>query len=80
MPWYMSIIIISIIIQIIILFGATTDLNEDFYNKLFNPITIYKNHNVNYFGAFLITIFSNCFLFGHAICYWFYKLCTVGRK
>ena len=79
MPWYMSIMAISIIIQIIILFGAT-DLNEKFFNELFNPITIYKNHEVNYFGAFLITLFSNGFLFGFAIFYWFYKLCTVGRK
>ena len=79
MPWYMPIIFFSIILQFIILV-MPFNLNEEFYNKLFNPITIYKNHKVNYFGAFLITLFSNCFLFIHAICFWFYKLCTVGRK
>ena len=68
------IIVISIAIQFAMLFS---DFKLD---ELFNPITIYKEHKVNYFGAFLITLFSNCFLFIYAICFWFYKLCTVGRK
>lgn len=79
MPWYIPIIFLSIIIQFIILV-MPYNLNEDFFNKLFNPVTIYENHKVNYFGAFMITLFSNCSLFIYAICYWFYKLCTVGRK
>ena len=70
------IIIISIVIQFVMLISAT-DFNFD---ELFNPITIYKEHKVNYFGTLLITLFSNCFLFIYAICFWFCKLCTIGRK
>lgn len=78
MMWFIInfIIIISLAIQFVMLIAP-----RDFkFDELFNPITIYKEHKVNYFGAFLLTLFSNCFLFIYAICFWFYKLCTVGRK
>lgn len=78
MMWFITkfIIIISLAIQFVMLI-VPRDFNFD---ELFNPITIYKEHKVNYFGAFLLTLFSNCFLFIYAICFWFYKLCTIGRK
>jgi hypothetical protein len=45
-----------------------------------NPIWLYKKYKVNWFGAGLITILFNILSLPFAFCYWFYKLCTVGRK
>lgn len=45
-----------------------------------NPIWIYNHYHVNYFGAAMIFIFYNLLCPIGSICYWFYKLCTVGRK
>ena len=55
--------------------------------ELFNPVTIYKNHKVNYFGALMICLGFTILFPTLAIGYWiycllwlFYKLCTIGRK
>ena len=45
-----------------------------------NPIVIYKNVKVNWFGASIIAILFNVGLPAVAIPYWIYKICTVGRK
>ena len=45
-----------------------------------NPIIIYRNIKVNWFGALFLTIIFNIFLPAIAIPYWIYKVCTVGRK
>lgn len=45
-----------------------------------NPIYIYESVNVNWFGCFWITLVVNLLCPVVTICYWFYKLCTVGRK
>lgn len=45
-----------------------------------NPIKIYKTYKVNYFGAAIICIIYNLLCPIGSIGYWFYKLCTVGRK
>lgn len=45
-----------------------------------NPIWIYKTFRVNYFGAAVCCILFNLLSPIGSICYWFYKLCTVGRK
>ena len=49
--------------------------------ELCNPYWVYQyNKDVNWFGAiFLALLYSLVCPFG-AICYWFYKLCTVGRN
>lgn len=49
--------------------------------ELCNPYWVYKYHyGVNWFGAIMLSLlFTVLFPFG-AICYWFYKLCTVGRR
>ena len=44
-----------------------------------NPKTIYENRRVNKFGCTMLTLFFNVFFIVHAIWFWFYKLCTVGR-
>ena len=45
-----------------------------------NPIKIYKTYRVNYFGAAIICIIYNLLCPIGSIGYWFYKLCTFGRK
>ncbi len=45
-----------------------------------NPIVIYENVNVNWFGAIFLALLANIFFLPAAIVYWIYKLCAVGRK
>ena len=44
-----------------------------------NPIVIYNNIKVNWFGAFVLAVIFNILLPIIAIPYWIYKLFTVGR-
>ena len=57
---------------------GTFDKFDDF--SYVNPIKIYKTYRVNYFGAALICIIYNLLCPIGSIGYWFYKLCTFGRK
>jgi hypothetical protein len=45
-----------------------------------NPCFIYRHAKVNWFGAAFLALIANIALPIIAIVYWFYKLCTVGRK
>ena len=45
-----------------------------------NPIHVYNYNHVNWFGAFIVALFYNALCPIGSVCYWFYKLCTVGRK
>lgn len=49
-----------------------------------NPLHIYKHNRVNWFGAFIVTLWYSLLCPVGALCYWVYKiiytLCTVGRK
>jgi hypothetical protein len=45
-----------------------------------NPVYIYKNCRVNAFGAILVAFLLSLICPIGTICYWIYKLCTVGRK
>ena len=45
-----------------------------------NPIVIYNNVPVNWFGCIVLTILAHIAAGPWVIFYWFYKLCTVGRK
>lgn len=54
------------------------DAFDDF--SFLNPIKIYKTYRVNYFGAAIICIIYNLLCPIGSIGYWFYKLCTFGRK
>jgi hypothetical protein len=45
-----------------------------------NPVYIYKNSLVNAFGTILMTFLFSLICPIGTICYWIYKLCTVGRK
>lgn len=46
----------------------------------FNPRAIYRNRRVNYFGCAMLTLLAHILSPLVAFCYWFYVLCTVGRK
>lgn len=45
-----------------------------------NPRWIYKHFRLNYFGVAIVTLLLNLFCPFGSVGYWFYKLCTVGRK
>ena len=45
-----------------------------------NPIHIYKYNHVNWFGAIIVALIYNALCPICSVCYWFYKLCTVGRR
>ena len=45
-----------------------------------NPIVVYNNIKVNWFGAWFIAIIINIGSPITSIFYWMCKLCTVGRK
>jgi hypothetical protein len=49
--------------------------------SFFNPIRNYKKWtSMNWFGVIFFTLLLHTALPLYAIGYWFYKLCTVGRK
>lgn len=49
--------------------------------NIFNPIRNYKTWtSMNWFGVILGTMLLHVLLPVYAIIYWFYKLCTFGRK
>ena len=45
-----------------------------------NPVWLYRNIKVNWFGAIFIAFLGNAVFPLIALCYWFYKLCTIGRR
>ena len=45
-----------------------------------NPIVIYDNDPVYWFGCIVLTILAHIAAGPWVIFYWFYKLCTIGRK
>lgn len=45
-----------------------------------NPIYIYRTYQVNIFGTIMLFIVFNLICPVGTIMYWFYKLCTVGRR
>jgi len=45
-----------------------------------NPVVIYNNVSVNWFGCIVLTILAHIAAGPWVVFYWFYKLCTVGRK
>ena len=72
-----SYLVFSWVIPAVIIFAS----NFEWGLQWINPIVIYRNVPVNWFGCVILTILAHIvvgpFL---AMSYWFYKLCTVGRK
>ena len=85
-PFY-AIIALDIVSNIMMLLFMVEDNGWDLLPELFNPIIIYKEHKVNYFGCFMVMIFYHAIFSPFAIGYWMYMLsklfvwlCTVGRR
>ena len=63
-----------------VILGIVTADNWDIIPEMLDPIVVYKNKKVNYFGCFVIVFIHHILFLPIAIGYWFYKLCTIGRK
>lgn len=48
--------------------------------ELCNPYWTHVYHKVNWLGAIMLSLIYNALCPIGAICYWIYKLCTVGRR
>ena len=49
--------------------------------ELCNPYWAHRYHkSVNWFGAIILSLAFTTLCPVGAICYWFYKLCTIGRR
>ena len=70
--------IVANILALFIIFIMAADDDANF--SFVNPIVIYNNIKVNWFGAWLLAIVCNVALPVIAIPYWIYKICTVGRE
>lgn len=78
MTWY-------IIVGILIWNGVGIAILDSTFHAtkiadFFNPRAIYRNNRVNYFGCAMLTLLAHILSPFIAFCYWFYVLCTVGRK
>lgn len=92
MPWYIWILIFfgwHILGFIVAGVGASTGdaalgmggaLSRAEGLEFVNPCFIYKHNEVNWFGAIVVCIAYSLLMPLCTIGYWFYKLCTVGRK
>ena len=77
----MSIIIpIYIIIILVVNFIWCLEVDVEIGLCFCNPRWIYDHTKTNWFGTIFLTILANIAVGPTALCYWFYKLCTVGRK
>lgn len=74
-----EIIIIIVVIAKAIDFVILINECDDF--SFLNPICNYKKwKSLNWFGVAILTLALNIFHPIFSVGYWFYKLCTVGRK
>ena len=81
MLWYEIIIFLYVTVHIAVLFLlCITDAYGDNGFAWVNPLFIYRNAKVNWFGASLLALIANLSIPCYAIIYWIYKLCVVGRK
>lgn len=56
------------------------DCDIDELEDAFNPIVMYDSSELNIFGVIALTILGYITLLPMAIMFWFYKLCTIGRR
>ena len=75
-----SILITSILIYVFINIILLINLSIEDMETDFNPIRVYKENNVNWFGCIMLVLLAHILFLPIAIIYWFYKLCTCGRR
>lgn len=68
-----------VVLNCMVLFILLIPYGDSANFSFVNPIVIYKNIKVNWFGAWALSILLNILLPAIAIPYWIYKICTVGR-
>lgn len=68
--------------MIFIAFMTAQDEDDDgiSWEVFFNPCKIYKTVKVNWFGAWLLSIFAFLVFTPIALIFYIYKLCTIGRR
>ena len=77
MVWGETSILITIVWNFL---GFMIGLSLDNWYEI-NPKEIWRQyHNINIFGCIVLTILLNLLCPIVSIFYWFYKLCTVGRR
>ena len=76
MTMIVGLILIYVFLNIIHLFNLSIESMEN----SFNLIRVYKEFNLNWFGCIILVLLAHLLFLPIAIIYWFYKLCTVGRK
>ena len=64
----------------IFIFGMSARIGYCLETARLNPVYIYNDRSVNWFGAVVIALFMNVLCPVISIIYWFSKLCTIGRK
>ena len=74
------VLILTWVVSLGIFFAATITEDFDELEDMFNPIAMYDNSNLNIFGVTVLTIICYIIFFPAAILFWFYKLCTFGRR
>lgn len=77
----------DIVVNVILFIFCVEETEWQIFSEFFNPIKIYKNYKVNYFGCFMLMLVYHAIFLPFAIGYWLYKLgwlfcklCTIGRK
>jgi hypothetical protein len=55
-------------------------MNEASGFEFCNPVWLYEQYRVNYFGAGFLALLFSLMCPVYSLGYWFYKLCTVGRR
>lgn len=62
------------------LIGYSLDYGCEALEDIFDPVVRYDSEEFNLFGVIVTTIVCNTIFLPMAIVFWFYKLCTVGRR
>lgn len=75
-----SILITSILIYVFINIIFLINLSIEDMETGFNPIRVYKEYKVNWFGCIMLVLLAHILFLPIAIIYWFYKLYTCGRR
>lgn len=70
---------LTLIIAAVDLFYEYDNLME-YLNQYLNPVYVYRHHKVNHVGCFMLSLAYYLYLIWFVLPYWFYILCTVGRR
>lgn len=73
---FVGLILVYVFINVIILLYLSIEDME----TSFNPIRVYKENNVNWLGCIMLVLLAHILFLPISLIYWFYKLCTCGRR